>query len=1195
MYYTDVFVGTDNIDKLKNALKAELKDSVQDDDLNELKALASGLGFLAGLPACLCKTKKSVEEGLKKIYKELNKNISLISCISKLNCDSCKSNPYPCKCCVIQSIKDVKGCECLKTGGSKDKCHCAGKDVSCDRVLAGLEACLHLQCLQSDMEDICQCNDSECCKGKPCTGNSPSCGFCKNLQTKTPLPTTGLGLSPPNPIRLAKRLDKFFGDSSKKHSFIEGLCTCKCGSGSCCCLSCENPYECSKSCTCRSQGCSCASKLQPPQCPRKTFCLAIDGLKIHCDGGELTCCSGGKSCHCQLEGSSPCKSGCCVVSCSTNRQTNYYHSAKCMIRRIARFFNKVKANKNCPKMCCELLCVRMFCDCLGNLFKHGSGGKCKNCNGGSGGTCPAGTKGNSCCQGNLDNCASTPDCCQGCPDCNAIKFRNAFNALQYSSPCGQDLYRLLKDFLYYCRSVFLPKVNGLRDKIKEAKKKCLSGCQPGTPCQCSSGSSCLGCKDLPEDLRPLLLQGYVSSYDSKASWASLTSSKSGSNLKCCGSLPPSSCPKCQTCSSPSSCDPSQCCPDCPQRKAAKIFLGMLPCLYYGLKILYDRSKYGSGFAGWHDISMDSNDKPESALAKFFHAWGYDLRPLKTKKGTEFFSLLEKLFGSDSSGPLQKLSTLVTEKYFTSFSHSISSGSLSPSTVRSMLIWLYGLRFHKHFSELVEICKSLCSPFGNSFHPDAFCYYIHTCCFLLPVSFISVIQDPNSYVTTFFSTADSEWKSFSYPEDLSSLFDKLCEYVRKVFAALNFLCLQCSRGRDQGGWQECWYGKNCIVKPLSSGSPSGCKCSGHDQYLCTGSSKHSSCSASSSCKSPCPHPLQRFLCHSKPNSDSPSKDYPFGLSDITPMGFESSKLSSTARDGYDLYAVLKAFCESGFCPLTRLVQFALCIFRNPPETLGELFAFFMKFKDSPVFKDFESYVDGEPGFYSGSALKKALEDLYGSSKSHSGDHSPANLYSLSYCEGPKGSGTSHPTCGRYLYPLTENAYKDFIEGFLDTYLSWVCHSAEDFKKKLKEFHEKASKTYLKCCLSSSKCKIVHCPCALPLIYSHGFTFRSPATLNNGKKSCQNFIDQLGHVANGDLFTKLLEEIPKLIWSIRKPFFLFVLAFWAFVISYFLYVQLYKLDLLHLKSHAHFSRSFKILPSTLFSDASSKLKDLSYFTL
>ncbi|KAK1933760.1 variant erythrocyte surface antigen-1 family protein [Babesia divergens] len=381
---------------------------------------------------------------------------------------------------------------------------------------------------------------------------------------------------------------------------------------------------------------------------------------------------------------------------------------------------------------------------------------------------------------------------------------------------------------------------------------------------------------------------------------------------------------------------------------------------------------------------------------------------------------------------------------------------------------------------------------------------------------------------------------------------------------------------------------------------------------------------------------RFLCDSNPQSPSSLFRLPFSFArldfsqtppailpssdkDFLTMGFSKENLPSPGRKGEKLYHAIYGFCKDGFYPLTRLVQFILCVSRHPPETLGEFFAFFKKFVSSNVFKNnFVEWINGEPGTYSGSDLKTALEQLYGSKTSHSSSsHTPANLFSLNDCEGPKGSGSSHPTCGKYLHPLTENAYNIFIDKFAETYLSWVCYRAKDFYSEFKAFYEEAEKKFSDCC-SSGSCKIVECPCALPFIYSLGFTLNSPKTLNcvdnegkskhvggGGKhvendskcttKSCSQFLTQLGHVVNGDLFKNLLEEIDNFLWSIRFPFFLFVLAFWAFVISYFLYVQLYKLDLLHIDSHLHLSRSFKILPSTLFSDASSKLKDLSYFTL
>ncbi|KAK1935525.1 variant erythrocyte surface antigen-1 family protein [Babesia divergens] len=1052
------------------------------------------------------------------------------------------------------------------------------------------------------MDEICQCNDFEqCCPGGTCDGNSGvpggSCDFCQNLNAGKSQPTTGLGLSPPNPIRLAKRLDKFFGDSSKPG------CDCQCGSTgkSCCCLAC--PGNCSQACSCVSTGqCPCASKLQPPQCPRQKFCLAINSIKVSSGSSLMRCCNQGKDCHCKVNGSAPCSGqGCCE---------NTKKSIKCLIRRLVTYFNSLGPNPSKPdfsQKCCDLLCVAKTCEFLRSFYND--------------------TKYKS----------------------DSKPFHDELLKLKYSSPCGHDLWRTLDDFLYYCVHMVGAHVDRIKDKINakgNTCSKCPTG-KPGTsPCSCNNNCNgqCKGCDVLLKDshLMDILTRKFSSSYDSsKAKW-NLLCSRSQSQ-PCC-SKP--SCP-CKSDPSVSTCDSKPCCPNCDVKKAAKIFLGMLPCMYWGLKILYERCQAPLTWPSWQSIDFDRNDLPSSGLAKFLYAWGYGLRPLISKKGTEFFSLLEKLFGSDSSGPLQKLSTLVTENYFTSNLISPPKDPKTPSTVRSMLLWLYGLRFQKHFSDLVENCKSLCLPFGKSFNADEFLYYIHTCCFILPLSIISFIETSESAQKAFSSSSSSE---FFYPSDSSALTDMFFDYIRKIYIALDFLKFQCERGRDQAGWKDCFFGGKCkdvlgislssfsLPTPTtpvpSASSPAGCiSCCPGQGFICTNipgltdhgeHCKKEQCIGSTPCPptngnnahtsgtcKPCPHPLQRFLTHGS-ESKSPSEAYPFGLSGIVPMGFSKENLSSTARDGWSLYHVLKAFCESGFYPLTRLVQFALCIFRNPPDTLGELFGFFKKFVEalnskSDLSSKFIDWINGEPGSYPGKALQDAVRGLYGSGDSHKNSSHPYDLRSLIACDGPKGS--SNPTCGQYLCSFTEYAYKDFIEDFLDTYLSWVCYSAEKFKEKLKGFYNEASEKFSCCLESSSKCpKIVECTCALPFLYSYGFTFWSPNTLNchgsgghKGKpeqctrKTCSDFIAQLRFVIWGKPFKALLEEIPKLIWSIRKPFFLFVLAFWAFVISYFLYVQLYKLDLLHIDSHLHLSRSFKILPSTLFSDASSKLKDLSYFTL
>ncbi|KAK1934882.1 variant erythrocyte surface antigen-1 family protein [Babesia divergens] len=703
---------------------------------------------------------------------------------------------------------------------------------------------------------------------------------------------------------------------------------------------------------------------------------------------------------------------------------------------------------------------------------------------------------------------------------------------------------------------------------------------------------------------------------------------------------------------------------------------MLPCLYYGLKIVFERCKDDSGFAGWQGSKI--TEAPE--LLKFLQAWGFSSSNLNDGLGaSKTSSLLNDLFTPDS-GILKKLYD-ASLKYFSkqnpdppshSLSH-VSSPSPSPpkdpQTVREILLWLYGLRFTSGFHDLVLYCSSLCTPFGNSFNSDAFCYYLHVSCFLLPVSVISFIEDSESTVTKFFSSAHSEISKFHYPEDLFKLFDMLLDCVRKIYIPFNFLRFQCKLTPAQAGWQNCYFGQKCSVEPLSSTSSSSpsapcSSCPNSKTYLCTASGQNKdvhgkhcdpkggggkgcinangSCTQGSdknhnkvngksqgTCKLPCPHPLQRFLtADSDSQSQSPSSLFrlPSSFARIdfsqTPpailpssdkfltMGFDQGKLSSTAKKGFDLYHVLACFCDDGFYPVARLCEFALYVSLQPPETFLELLTFFREFISSSVFKDhFASYVDGEPGTFLGEYLRIAVQRLF-NHRSHSAD-----LKSLYDCSSTKGF-----TCGKYLFPLY-NVDGVFDKKFLGLYLSFVCHLAPKLKALLKEFQEHFSKSCSHC--SSGSCqKIVECPCALPFLYSWGFSFWSPGDLNcvnpSGtsrhkdenpqggdhkkgesnctQKSCSDFLAQLEKVAGKDSpLLKLLSEIERFLWSIRLPFIYAFLYIWILVISYFYYVQFYKLDLLHIDSHLHLPRSFKILPSTLFSDASSKLKDLSYFTL
>ncbi|KAK1935293.1 variant erythrocyte surface antigen-1 family protein, partial [Babesia divergens] len=1214
MYYTDVFVGhnKDNINKLKDALNAELGDSVLNDDLNEL---VHGLCLFMGYPSCLCSLKANVDKSLQDISRKLKKDSEAVqSCVSittlNLNC-SCNSKEILCKCCVISCIKELREqCNCPRLNDPSTECKCKEpKEKCCKDFLSGLEACLSLLNLKTDLAG-CDCDGKTCCKTGTCINKCDLCSPSKFPDNAM----TGLGICPMNPKKLAGKLEKFFGDKTSKS------CSCKCnGSKSCCCLACDSA-KCAQACFCLPNSkCSCASKLKlpktPSDCPRKKFCEAIQNVKVLADSSEMTCCDGGKKCHCELQSpGSSCTPNCCVVSDKSGAGSNHYQqSVKCVIRRVVKFFASFDPSKpDCPKLCCEIFCVLKCCEFLRDFYDKGNK-KCSKCkSGGSSGgkPCPGSTLTSgspSCCNGK-SGCKSG-NCCLGCQDCDAIKFSRALQKLQYSGPCGLDLYRLLKDLLNFIRNVMHPNHYFIHDTVVQAVNSCNNCKKSETDsskwkaCDCSKSgsSSCQACTSLLKDssLKSLFNPEYVSSYVN-STWESL-SSTSGSGSKCCGSDPSCTCPpNCSSSGSPSC--PSKCCEKCPKRLCAKIFLGMLPCLYYGLKIVFDRCDPANSelWPGWQTKIT------QGSIQNFFFAWGVHSYLNPSTHAVVLPVFLMDLFSSQSTGSFDKIYNFVSQKYFSKTlppspcssscpSPSPSSSHVYPSTVRSILLWLSGLPFSKGFNALIQYCSALCPPSEKSLNSDEFLYCIHVSCFFVPVSVISAIQHPGASKSFLPSTSD--WTSFCYPEDPFDLFNMLLENVRKVFVPLKFLCLQCENGAAQGGWTSCTFGQRCAEKfqensSTSGFTSSGCDCPNSDIYLCSYSSSNKNvhdghcqngqcigsdsgpCSkasnghSSANCK-PCPHPLLRFLLDDFSESQSQSPSSPFRLpssfaridfSQTPPvildassdtfvtMGFSQGNLSPTAKKGFNLYAVLEVFCESGFYPLTRLLKFLARISLHPPETLGELFAFFKQFVSSNVFTSkFADYGTGEPGSYDGKNLKNAVEWLYKVKNSHSGSsHSPANLFSLSECHANRASKAS---CGPYLYPLTHNVAGVFTPELCSMYLSWICYLAKDFKTMFKDFHQKASEKFSSCCKSSCK-KIVECPCAHPFLYSYGFTFWSPATLSGSdKKSCKDFIAQLDSVlASGSPLDLLIKQIEKFLWSIRLPFFLFVLAFWAFVISY-----------------------------------------------
>ncbi|KAK1936815.1 variant erythrocyte surface antigen-1 family protein, partial [Babesia divergens] len=637
----------------------------------------------------------------------------------------------------------------------------------------------------------------------------------------------------------------------------------------------------------------------------------------------------------------------------------------------------------------------------------------------------------------------------------------------------------------------------------------------------------------------------MSSYSSSnASWPDCSKTRT----PCCS-------PSCDNCL-PGACSDGGCCEECPKRLCAKIFLGFIPALFHVLKFLREKCEKGKD---WNDFNINK----VTPLGKFLLGMGFNLTQLdESKDGQKLSGLLSSLFTSGSLIPLYNASkNYFTSKFktyhYTSDSPSGSPPKSSPSTVRDMLFWLYGLRFTSGFPSLVLHCSALCLPFGNSFNSDAFCYYIYTCCFLLPVSFISVIQCPDGSPS--FLPSHSDWQNFCYPSDTLELFEKFCEYVRKLYIPLTFLYFQCKNDSGQGGWKDCWYGKNCIVSSTAVflGSSDFCNCSSSGStgqgYLCNKdhSGKCSAASSSgSSCNSKCPHPLQRFLCDDNSLFKTPDSFGQLDFGQNPPvmldsfghfkMGFTQQNLSSTAKSGSSIHPVLGAFCNFGFYPLTRLCEFVLCVTLEPPSSLLDLFAFFKRIGETLKIDTFKSglveWINGEPGSYDGDSLNNAVQRLYNFKASHSASsHTASDLYSLCDCSGAKGLSTPDPTCGPYMYPLIADAFQLYPTTFNGMYLSWVCYLAKEFKKGLEKF--KGDLQNCPHCIDpSAKCdKIVKCPCVFPKLYKYGFIFWRGWNLNctdaygNSKheedntkgdhkkgdpgctqKSCSDFLDQLDKV-------------------------------------------------------------------------------------
>ncbi|GIX61326.1 variant erythrocyte surface antigen-1 family protein [Babesia caballi] len=179
-------------------------------------------------------------------------------------------------------------------------------------------------------------------------------------------------------------------------------------------------------------------------------------------------------------------------------------------------------------------------------------------------------------------------------------------------------------------------------------------------------------------------------------------------------------------------------------------------------------------------------------------------------------------------------------------------------------------------------------------------------------------------------------------------------------------------------------------------------------------------------------------------------------------------------------------------------------------------------------------------------KVSVKHSVNSSSHHNCFSTPADLFSLQTSRCNNGQN-----CGPYLSPLNHTTGTAFAPIHASSYLSWVIYLAEDLHSRFQEMHDDSKNIT---CIPSSgshgpsgSCScpsVVECAEVLLILHANGFTFASAGLLKNGggqpsgKKSCQNFHDQLSAVLANDENTplfKLLTVIDDFLYAIRCEFF------------------------------------------------------------
>ncbi|CDR97148.1 hypothetical protein BBBOND_0310510 [Babesia bigemina] len=463
----------------------------------------------------------------------------------------------------------------------------------------------------------------------------------------------------------------------------------------------------------------------------------------------------------------------------------------------------------------------------------------------------------------------------------------------------------------------------------------------------------------------------------------------------------------------------------------------------------------------------------------------------------------------------------------------------PRTVREMLYWFVGLNTYGYIGIIREHVYSFLKRFKNDAIDVTLEPYTldashvadkltEACLYAAHVLFRIRYKGSSDAYETFFK--DQDKYAYYYSPDPACLLCQLRDYAYACHHQLEFLKSQCERDKLSGGWQNCNYGSD----PKK------------------------------------PSPLQAFLTDAY---DSTFKTHLFDpcnlcLKSRVRMGFQRGDLPKTSQQGSVISSIITPSC-GGEDPLLTLSSYLICLTRRTPRTTGELVSYFHNFGNEmhdafsksllPLGSSLSTpHLDCPDWDHIDRIGLQAVRGIRGteslnsiSNHNHDKDH-PRTLSTLVGC------GSDPDNCHPHCSPITYRAYALYSQRFAHTYLSWTVYLPDRLRESLQKLHYALKKHV------SIKCSYLHlCPDALPLLYLHGFT--PPEVGSQQQLKCSDVIEKLQEIVNGGPIASLMTAMDNFLYGIREPFIFTLVALWSLALLICANTMLYRLDVLHIRSH------------------------------